>query len=609
MPGITGIISRRSFEKNIEDLNEMVDSMMHEPFYTRGTYVNNQLGLYVGWLHHKDSFSDCMPVVNEKKDLVLLFTGENFADKQVTDELRNHGHEFDPYNASYLIHLYEEGGDEFLEKLNGWFSGVLVDPRREKMILFNDRYGMSRIYYYEGKDEFLFSSEAKSLLKVRPGLRSIDMRSLGEFFTCDCILENRSLFSGISVLPGGSSWLFHNSGKTEKDCYFKPDIWENQPILEEEVFYNRLGETFLKILPRYFRAKQPVALSLSSGLDTRAIISCLDTPPNGLPCYTFAGMYRNQLDAIIARKVANACHQTHHLIRLERKFLSDFPKLAEKTVYVAEGCHDVCGTHDAYYNSLAREIAPIRMTGKFGSEVLRSHSMLKKTATFSDELFHSDFRRYIDEAVRTFWDIKKENKLSFAVFKEIPLHEYGRVAMEMSKVTLRTPYMDNDLVKLMYQAPPNTRDSIEISLRLIANGNPELLKIMTDRGTAGNSNYLFSKFAQLYYYFLVKWDYVYFWQLPHWAARLDNIFAGLHPERLIAGRHQLGYYRIWFRDELSNYVQEILLDQKTLNRQYLNKEFLGKMVESHIGGNRNYTNEINKTMTVELIHRLLMENI
>src|SRR4030042_2129197 len=173
MPGIAGIISKKSHETNIEDLHLMINSMMHEPFYNSGKYVNEEIALYVGWVCHKDSFSDCMPVVSEKGDVLLVFSGENFADKQVTDELKNHGHKFDSSNASYLIHLYEENEERFFEQLNGWFSGILIDLRKRKVTLFNDRYGMQRIYYHEGKDEFLFSSEAKSLLRVRPDLRQI----------------------------------------------------------------------------------------------------------------------------------------------------------------------------------------------------------------------------------------------------------------------------------------------------------------------------------------------------------------------------------------------------------------------------------------------------
>jgi hypothetical protein len=82
----------------------------------------------------------------------------------------------------------------------------------------------------------------------------------------------------------------------------------------------------------------------------------------------------------------------------------------------------------------------------------------------------------------------------------------------------------------------------------------------------------------------------------------------LHLERLFLGHHKIDHYRTWFRSKLSDYVREILLDRRAADRPYLNKEFLKEMVEGHMNGFQNYTSEINRTITAELIHRLLIEN-
>ncbi len=207
MPGIVGIISRTPSAEHSALVNSMVKCLKHEPFYTEGTYVNAELGLCSGWACHKGAFDDCLPIWNERKDVCLLFSGEDFPDQADVDALRR-SHEFGLDDASYLVHLYETKGCEFLEKLNGWFSGVLLDLREQKLVLFNDRYGANRIYYHEDARGFYFASEAKALLKILPGTRQIDLRSLGEVLCCEAVLQNRSLFSGISLLPPGSAWVF-----------------------------------------------------------------------------------------------------------------------------------------------------------------------------------------------------------------------------------------------------------------------------------------------------------------------------------------------------------------------------------------------------------------
>jgi len=129
MPGIVGIISQRPSKHYSALVESMVKCLIHEPFYTDGTYVNEELGLWSGWACHQGAFGDCLPVWNEKKDICLLFSGEDFTDQADIDALRMRGHKFGSGDASYLVHLCEEMGCAFLEKLNGWFGGVLVDLR------------------------------------------------------------------------------------------------------------------------------------------------------------------------------------------------------------------------------------------------------------------------------------------------------------------------------------------------------------------------------------------------------------------------------------------------------------------------------------------------
>src|SRR5258708_33402486 len=214
MPGIAGIINNGLNPGNRAELDSMVSCLLHEDFYKFGTFISEEAGLAVGWVSHPGSFSDCMPVWNEAKNVCLVFTGEDYQDRSWIERFRTEGHQFSAQNASYLVHLYEDLGLKFLERMNGWFSGLLFDLRAGQAFLFNDRYGLGRICYHEYEGRFYFSSEAKSLLKVLPHLRSLDLRSLGEVFSCGSVLQNRTLFSGVSLLPGGSVWSFSKSQPT-----------------------------------------------------------------------------------------------------------------------------------------------------------------------------------------------------------------------------------------------------------------------------------------------------------------------------------------------------------------------------------------------------------
>jgi len=607
MPGICGIISKVPAEENKEKLNIMHQCMLHESFYSAGTFTEEKVGLYAGWVCHEGSFSDCMPVMNEKKDLVLIFFGENFADPELFDNLKSKNHSFDRSNADYLIHLYEEEGEGFFQNLNGWYCGILIDFNQGKIILFNDRYGMQRIYYYEVKDSLYFSSEAKSLLRIFPETREIDERGLAEYICCNCVLEYRTLFKNIFLLPFSSLWTVDNSFKINKKQYFNPVSWENQSWLEKDFFYEKLNSTFRKMLPRYFRSNQKIGISLTGGLDTRMIMSNIDLAPGKHPCYTFGSIYRDCNDVKVARKVAEVCEQTHQVVSLGDGFLSEFPKYAEKTIYITDGCLDTSGSPEVYVNGLAREIAPVRITGNQGSEVFRNMRWMKAFYPYKN-LYSQELVEQFNYAIETYKKISSGHPLTFTLFKDSPWHEYRTFSSEQSQITLRTPYMDKDLVSLMYRSPPELRTNKTVSLRMIADGNPLLRKIPTDRGAGGDNHKALSILLRAYHETMFRCEYYYNYGMPQWLAAFDYMLKPLHIEKFFLGRHKFYHFRVWYRDQLSEYVREILLDEKTLKRPYLKRDFLEHIVNSHTAGYRNYTTEITKMLTIELIQRLLIEN-
>ena len=216
MPGIVGFITKMPREWSEHQLSRMVETIRHESFYETGTWVDESSGIYVGWATRKNAFSDGMPLCNERGNVVLVFSGEEFPEPGTAGRLKERGHVFETGGPSYLVHMSEED-PTFPAGLNGRFQGLLTDKGQRTATLFNDRYGMHRIYYHESKEAFYFAAEAKAILAVRPELRTADPRGLGEFVSCGCVLENRTLFKGIHVLPPASAWTFQNGSLSEKN--------------------------------------------------------------------------------------------------------------------------------------------------------------------------------------------------------------------------------------------------------------------------------------------------------------------------------------------------------------------------------------------------------
>ncbi len=609
MPGIVGLITKMARERAEPQLLCMLESIRHEPFYKTGTWVDESLGVYVGWTALENSFSDQMPVCNESGDTVLGFSGEEFSDAGTRLRLKERGHDVKATGPSYLVHLYEEDSS-FPAGLNGRFHGLLADRRLKTATLFNDRYGMHPIYYHESKDAFYFAVEAKGILAVRPELRTADPKGLGEFVSCGCVLEDRTLFKRIYLLPPAASWVFRNGSIERKDSYFKLQEWENQAPLEPESYYRELQEVFERNLPRYFNGQKQIGMSLTGGLDTRMIMAWQKCSPGSLPCYTFGGTYRDCRDVIVAREVARACQQSHQVINVDGDFLSRFSHYAERSVYLTDGCVDVSRSPALYANEKAREIAPVRMAGIYGSEVLRWLPGFKPLKPAAD-LYRPELLSYIQAAEKTYARVIQGHPVSFVLFRQAP--QRGVNTLEESQLTIRSPYLDNDFVRTVFRAPApafaksDIFSKKDVSLRLIADGNATLRQIRTDRGLAGSEGRLSSAVARAFLEFTFKAEYAYDYGMPQWIAQIDHLFSPVHLERLFLGRHKFYHFRIWYRDALSKYVQEMLLDSRTLSRPYLERKGLETMVRAHLKGDRNYTSEIHKVLTLELLHRLFLD--
>lgn len=605
MPGIVGLITGMGREHAEPQLQRMVRALLHEPFYESGTWIDEAAGVYVGWVARRESPLGLTPIENERRSKVLVFSGEEFSDTSAHYFFQKNGFNQGVCYGSYLLDLAERD-TAFPRNLNGRFHGLLCDRLSGASMLFNDRYGMHRLYHHESRDAFYFAAEAKAILAVRPELREIDPRGLGELVSCGCVLEDRTLFRNIGAMPPGSAWSFRKGAIERKGSYFNPKEWEEQGPLDIETYYRQLRDIFSRNIPKYFGGQEVVAVSLTGGLDSRMIMAWLQAPAGTVPCFSFGGPVRDCQDVTVARQVAKLCGQQHRTIRVGEEFLGQFPYLAERAVFLSDATVDVRGACDLYINERARRIAPVRMTGNYGGEVLRSIRAFKP-AEPPPGLFSGDLSASIGKARQTYTNLIGVHPLSFSVFRQAPWHHYGLQALEQTQVALRSPYLDNDLVRTVFRAPISTLGGDDISLRLIQDGNPGLFRLRTDRGLAGDSGKLVTRILHEYQEFTFKAEYAYDYGMPQWVARTDHALSALHLERLFLGRHKFAHFRIWYRNALAGYVREILLDSRTLARPYLNRESVEEVVTGHLKGNRNYTTAIHKILTLEHLYRLFVD--
>lgn len=589
MPGLVGIVSRDGGRRRA--LGPMLEAMLHDRRYGSSRLELPGLNAAIGWTCLSAAFAEGQPIWNAERKAGLFLTGETFAEG--------------PQETSAVLEAYLREGPAFVTRLNGWFSGVILDARAGKVFLFNDRYGLSRIYYASDGGGFYFAAEAKALLAVLPRARRLEPEALAEQFTSGCVLGNRSLFSGVKLLPPGT-WATLADGEVRQEKYFHPASWEKAEPLDHEAYYRRLRELFPTVVQRYLKSDKPMAMSLTGGLDGRMVMAWRGRD-GALPCYSFGGTLRDCADVRLARRIAKGCGLPHQTIAIEGSFFEEFPDLAARTVRVSDGAMDVSGAVEWYVNRAAARIAPVRLTGNYGSEILRGNVAFR--AGMGDVSFLSaDFRRLLPGAIERYQAERQGvPRTSFIAFKQVPWHHYARLSVEQAQLTIRTPYLDNELVQLAFRAPPEETGNATTALRLIAEGNWLLGQIPTDRGLSFQARPVWGKWRHWWQEATVRAEYVYDYGMPGWLARANYYFSFLRLERLFLGRHKFYHFRAWYRDQLAGYVRAVLLDPRCLARPYLRREGVERIVAEHVSGRGNHTLAIHRLLSTELLQRELLE--
>src|SRR5207249_9850854 len=124
---------------------------------------------------------------------------------------------------------------------------------------------------------------------------------------------------------------------------------------------------------------------------------------------------------------------------------------------------------------------------------------------------------------------------------------------------VRSRFLDNVLVRTVFRAPESACRHSDMCLRLIGDGDADLLRIPTDRGLAGTGRRLTRAASRRFLDFTAKAEYAYDYGMPQWVAQIDHLLAPMGLERLFLGRHKFAHFRVWYRDSLSRYVREMLL--------------------------------------------------
>src|SRR5262245_19823280 len=140
MCGIVGIVS---LDPNryvaAERIERMRDLLAHRGPDGKGVWTEGPVGLGHRRLAIVDVQGGHQPMSNGDESVWITFNGEIYNHSSRRAELEQRGHHYRTRaDTETILHLYEEYGDDCVEKLDGMFAFGLWDRTRGRLLLARD---------------------------------------------------------------------------------------------------------------------------------------------------------------------------------------------------------------------------------------------------------------------------------------------------------------------------------------------------------------------------------------------------------------------------------------------------------------------------------------
>jgi asparagine synthase (glutamine-hydrolysing) len=302
-------------------------------------------------------------------------------------------------DADLLRRMYlSDTSLSFLRKIDGIFSAVVFDSERQCLHLITDRYGLRHLYWTRRRNGVAWASEVKAFLALPEFKPRIDRGSVGEFFSFGYLLGNRTWLEDVALLPPGSTFGFDlRKDEIQIRNYWS---WSNITLLpgktDTREMIEELGRLFNAAIKRQCESPEPVGVSLSGGLDSRAILAAAPDHESGRPIHAVTMGSRRCDDVRIAAQVARVKGIRHHVVELTA---ANWLSGRIPGVWYTDGQSNLLHMHALVSVEEQRAHSRINLNGFLGDAVLGG-SYLHDPRWSVTEKADNRGRRFINEGTR-----------------------------------------------------------------------------------------------------------------------------------------------------------------------------------------------------------------
>jgi asparagine synthase (glutamine-hydrolysing) len=584
----------------------MSATLVHRGPDSDGELLDGPVGLAARRLSIIDLEGGDQPIANEDGTAHVVQNGEIYNFRELRAELEQAGHRFSTRSdTEVLVHLYEEHGEGFAERLRGMFAVAIWDARRRRLVVARDRFGIKPLYYRDKSGELMFASELRALPRGE-----VDPDALEAFLAFNSVPAPFSIFAGTHKLPAGHLLVWQH-GKTRVERYARPvpgEVRDEDSVELAEELRARLRDS----VRAHLIADVPVGVLLSGGVDS-SLLAALAAQESGDAVHTFSiGFEERSFDELDdARSVASMYGTRHEELTLRPDAALLLPRLAET---FDEPFADSSALPTYLVSELAARHVKVALSGEGGDELFGGYY------TYAADLLALRVGRFApgvrplverlpSSSRRASFDYKAKRFVRGAALPPLERHHAWKEIFSpdlRAELTGRRPGFDPvDLLRVRF----GETEGAELLTRLqdvdLGTYLVDDLLVKTDRASMAHSlearvPYLDPVVAGLAQSLPTR--------LKVRGLRkkvlLRKAAAPLLPRRIVYGRKR-GFSipaAAWLRGELEPFARDVLAPD-TLRRQgFLRPEPVERLIASHVAGEEDLSRQLWGLLAFTLWH-------
>jgi asparagine synthase (glutamine-hydrolysing) len=299
-----------------EQLDRMMAAMADRAHDGTGTWFQGRFALGAAMLHTTaESFEAPQPFTNEDASLALVLDGYLTNWEELRADLASRGAVLrNRSDAELVLRAYEQWGEDCANRIEGEFAFVIADQRKGRIFAARDHQGLRPLHFYQDKDALLIASDVGAIIAAAQNRPSPNLDFLANVAAGDWYLRDATVWQGVERVPQ-AHWLTCDGSNTRVRQYYDLPVEVTIRYAREEEYVEHYRAMLFDAVRRTSRSHQPLAVTVSGGLDSSAIYGIAHQleqqgrlPAPGFDGYTLAGEEgTDAYELPFARAVADHC--------------------------------------------------------------------------------------------------------------------------------------------------------------------------------------------------------------------------------------------------------------------------------------------------------------